>query len=97
MVLNSATSLGGSLEGVGPENRDFFGPWNGTSEASAIWAQKSRDKSYEVHNMGLRYIKMIIPEPAETVAMSSWSQMVGGLNRAGSFGSWGGGLIAGIE
>ena len=28
----------GPLEGVGPENRDFFGPWNGTSEASAIWA-----------------------------------------------------------
>ncbi len=28
---------------MGPENGDFFGPWNGTSEASAIWAQKSRD------------------------------------------------------
>jgi hypothetical protein len=36
MVLRVATSLGGALEGVGPENRDFFGPWNGTSEASAI-------------------------------------------------------------
>ncbi len=41
MVLRSATSLLGTLEGVGPENRDFFGPWNGTSKASAIWAQKS--------------------------------------------------------
>ncbi len=40
MVLRGATSLWGALEGVGPENRDFFGPWNGTSEASAIWAQK---------------------------------------------------------
>jgi hypothetical protein len=39
MVLRGATSLWGALEGVGPENRDFFGPWNGTSEASAIWAQ----------------------------------------------------------
>ncbi len=43
LVLNgfegcSATSLLGALEGVGPENRDFFGPWNGTSEASVIWA-----------------------------------------------------------
>ncbi len=36
MVLRGATSLRGALEGVGPENWDFFGPWNGTSEASAI-------------------------------------------------------------
>ncbi len=46
MVLRSATSLRGALEGVGPENRDFFGPCNGTSEASAIWAQKSCDNRY---------------------------------------------------
>ena len=39
MILRGATSLRGALERVGPENRDFFGPWNGTSEASAIWAQ----------------------------------------------------------
>jgi hypothetical protein len=26
MVLRSATALQGALEGVGPENRDFFGP-----------------------------------------------------------------------
>jgi hypothetical protein len=37
MVLRRATSLRGALEGVGPENLDFFGPWNGMSEASAIW------------------------------------------------------------
>ncbi len=30
MVLRSAPALRGALEGVGPENRDFFGPWNGT-------------------------------------------------------------------
>ncbi len=40
MVLRGATSLWGALEGVGPENRHFFAPWNGTKEASAIWAQK---------------------------------------------------------
>ncbi len=50
MVLRSATSLRGALEGVGPENRDFLGPEMATSEASAIWAQKSRDKS------GLTYV-----------------------------------------
>jgi hypothetical protein len=38
MVLMSATALLGALEGVGPENLNFFGP-----TASAIWAQKSRD------------------------------------------------------
>jgi hypothetical protein len=26
MVLRGATSVRGALEGVGPENRDFFGP-----------------------------------------------------------------------
>jgi hypothetical protein len=41
MIFRGATSLWGALEGVGPQNRDFFGPWNGTSESSAIWAQKS--------------------------------------------------------
>ncbi len=40
MVLRRATSLRGAFEGVDPENQDFFGPWNGTREASAIWAQK---------------------------------------------------------
>jgi hypothetical protein len=35
----------GALEGVGPGNRDFLGPAPdmATSEASAIWAQESRD------------------------------------------------------
>ncbi len=31
MVLRDATSLLGALEGVGPENRDFFGPTNAPS------------------------------------------------------------------
>jgi hypothetical protein len=42
MVLSRATSLRGDLEGEGPGNRDFLGPEMATSEASAIWAQKSR-------------------------------------------------------
>ncbi len=32
----------GHFRGGGPKNRDFFGPLNGTSAESAIWAQKSR-------------------------------------------------------
>ncbi len=40
MILRGATSLRGALEGVSPENQDFFGPWNGMSEASAIWPKK---------------------------------------------------------
>jgi hypothetical protein len=38
MVLRGATSLRGALEGVGPENRDFFGPWNGAF--LSIWKKK---------------------------------------------------------
>jgi hypothetical protein len=44
MILRGATSLRGALKGVGPENQDFFGPWNGTSEASAIWFQKGNSE-----------------------------------------------------
>ncbi len=33
MVLRCATSLRGALEGVGPESRDFFGPWNGNERS----------------------------------------------------------------
>ncbi len=54
MVLRGATSLWGALEGVGPENRDFFGPWNGTSEASAIWTQK---RASFHHKMKMRAVK----------------------------------------
>ncbi len=43
MILLWENPFRGPLEGVGPENRDFFGPEIATSEASAIWAQKSRD------------------------------------------------------
>jgi hypothetical protein len=43
MVLRSATSLRGALEGVGPENRDFFWALKWHERASAIWTQKSRD------------------------------------------------------
>ncbi len=50
MILRVATSLRGALEGVDPENRDFFGPWNGTSAASAIWAQKSLEYKRHKNN-----------------------------------------------
>ncbi len=36
MILRGAISLRGALEGVGPENQDFFGPWNGTSEVATF-------------------------------------------------------------
>jgi hypothetical protein len=43
VVLRGAIhNEGHFLGGGGPKNRDFFGPLNGTSAASAIWAQKSR-------------------------------------------------------
>ncbi len=43
MMLMQTNPLKRHLEGVGPENRDFFGPEMAPSKAGAIWAQKSRD------------------------------------------------------
>ncbi len=61
MILMRENPFRGPLEGVGPENRDCFGPWNGNeqsechlgpemamSEVSAIWAQKSQEFLYSV-------------------------------------------------
>ncbi len=42
-ILRSATSLRGALEGVGPENRDFFGPKWHLLCSCHFRAQKSRD------------------------------------------------------
>jgi hypothetical protein len=40
MILMQAIPFRGPLEGVGLENRDFFGPEMALSETSAIWAKK---------------------------------------------------------
>jgi hypothetical protein len=43
MVLRSATSLWGALEGVGPENQDFFGPWKWHEQSEChLGPKKSR-------------------------------------------------------
>jgi hypothetical protein len=41
MILMREVSIMRALEGVGPEVETFLGPEMATSEASAIWAQKS--------------------------------------------------------
>jgi hypothetical protein len=41
MILVRENPFRGPLEGVGPENRDFWGPEMATSEASAIWAESA--------------------------------------------------------
>ncbi len=43
MILMRGNPLKGLLEWVDPANWDFMGPEMATSEASAIWAQKSLD------------------------------------------------------
>ncbi len=59
MVLRHATSLRGALESVGPENQDFFGPWNGNerSPSSALSNDIARLKTikYKRH-INNRYI-----------------------------------------
>jgi hypothetical protein len=41
--LMRTNPLQGPLEGLGPENQDFYGPEMATYEVSIILAQKSRD------------------------------------------------------
>ncbi len=36
LIFMGTNSIGGLLEGVGPENRDFLGPEMATSEASTV-------------------------------------------------------------
>jgi hypothetical protein len=43
MTLMGENPFRGQLEGVGPENQDFFGPEMGKREARAILTQKSWD------------------------------------------------------
>jgi hypothetical protein len=52
MVLRSATSFRGALEGVGPENRDFFGPRNDTSVVAM-----SRVRYFNDHGFGFEKIR----------------------------------------
>ncbi len=75
MVLRGATSLRGALEGVGPENRDFFGPWNGRSKASAISSQKSRD--FQGPPLPMPRVMMLHPsKPLRTSAMKTTGTLV---------------------
>ncbi len=43
MIFMMENPVRGPLEGVGPEIKTFWGPEMAMSEASTIWAQKSRD------------------------------------------------------
>ena len=46
MFLMRANPFQGPLGGLGHESQDFFGPWNSSSEAIAVWAQKSPLSEY---------------------------------------------------
>ncbi len=56
----------GPLEGVGPKNRDFFGPEMATSKVCAIWARKQPDfqapPSPNGPSNGFSHIKIIEPK-----------------------------------
>jgi hypothetical protein len=45
MILCGQHPFKGPLEGVGPENRDFFGPWNGNERSEyhlgTIWVDST--------------------------------------------------------
>ncbi len=45
MILMGKNPFWGPLEGMGPENRDFFGPWNGNERGEChLVPKKSRLK-----------------------------------------------------
>ncbi len=56
MILMQKNPLRGPLEGVGPENRDFFGPWNGNERSECHLGPKSQSQKY----IDLRYIKIVL-------------------------------------
>ncbi len=48
MILRRATSLRGALEGMGSENRDFFGPWNGNERSEChLGPKKSTSRMFQ--------------------------------------------------
>jgi hypothetical protein len=49
MVLRGATSLRGALEGVGPENRDFFGPKKVESSNDVAPLKTSKYKRHKIN------------------------------------------------
>ncbi len=64
MVLRGATSLRGALEGVGPENRDSFGPsgdWNFVS-----WIELIADPHHRDADLDLAFHYDANPDPDPT-------------------------------
>ena len=53
MVLRGATSLRGALEGVGPENRDFFGKKSGPLKIITYRAIKTTGTLVVLCNAGI--------------------------------------------
>ncbi len=55
----------------GPWKSRLFGPWNGTSEASAIWAQKSWD--FQGPPLPMPRVMMLHPsKPLRTAPKNNW-------------------------
>jgi hypothetical protein len=60
MVLRVATSLRGALEGVGPENRDFFGPKKVEPKMPLVM-DSPPSKPLRTAHINNRYINPILP------------------------------------
>ena len=75
MVLRGATSLRGALEGVGPENLDFFGPkWHKQSECH-FRAQKSLD--FQGSPLPMPWVMMLHPsKPLSISAIKTTGTLV---------------------
>ena len=73
MILMWAHLFRGPLEGVGPENRDFFGPWNGHERSDCHLGPKKSRFCYRFvfyFTQGCSRIR-IMPKEAESVRRES--------------------------
>jgi hypothetical protein len=62
---------------VGPENETFLGPEMAMSVAGAIWAQKSRDPSIQIHTSSpIKTTGILVFSGQETRDFRAHSQMV---------------------
>ncbi len=99
LVLGSQGPLRGALEGVGPGNRDFFGPEMVTSEASAICAQKVWCNS-STHRLQLflrssHWSSDPYPSQPISTGLYTWKRERKNITREATrlLGEWGGGSM----
>ncbi len=50
MILMQANPFRGQLEGMGTENQDLFGPWNGNEQNECYLGPKKSQRASQIKN-----------------------------------------------